>query len=292
MTVRGPILAVGVFQLCESFLGLHQVGGPYAQGVVHVLMADCEVFLVARLGASLIRYHHHLPLSHGDFCWSQRDKARLAVVNGSGSGFAPGVARQGDPHTRIAYELGVVPILTKHWDSAESYSISHPHCLLRHTRHLIAWPIDIDSPIPLSAADSWMEHDYPWLPSVSTDTSTLPTGQVYFHPPPYTTLICRSTDSSDVHYDYGLHAARMIHHLRDVVTLSPVRTPLDEAAHGDTSALPDSPLPRSRSVMDVPILTIGGVADLLVPTQFDSAPPSWAKRSVLPALTSNVPHIL
>ncbi|KAJ6550358.1 hypothetical protein B0H10DRAFT_2127917 [Mycena sp. CBHHK59/15] len=57
------------------------------------------------------------------------------------------------------------------------------------------------SPIPLSAADSWMEHDYPWLPSVSTDTSTLPTG--------------------DVHYDYGLHAARMIHHLRDVVTMSP-----------------------------------------------------------------------
>ncbi|KAJ6597847.1 hypothetical protein B0H10DRAFT_1959712 [Mycena sp. CBHHK59/15] len=60
------------------------------------------------LGASLIRYHRHLPLSHGDFCWSRRDKVRLAVVNGSGSGFAPGVAPKGDPHTRVAYELGSV----------------------------------------------------------------------------------------------------------------------------------------------------------------------------------------
>ncbi|KAJ6576824.1 hypothetical protein B0H10DRAFT_1963322 [Mycena sp. CBHHK59/15] len=52
MTVRGPILAVGVFQRCESFLGLHQVGGPYAQGVVHVLMADCEVFPSCKVFAS------------------------------------------------------------------------------------------------------------------------------------------------------------------------------------------------------------------------------------------------
>ncbi|KAJ7898969.1 hypothetical protein B0H13DRAFT_1884072 [Mycena leptocephala] len=67
--------------------------------------AGCNCLKIGPEGASLIRYHHHLPLSHGDFCWSQRDKARLVVVDGSGSGLVPGVAPKGDPHTCVAYEL-------------------------------------------------------------------------------------------------------------------------------------------------------------------------------------------